>query len=92
MSEMGELLKSLESRRPRLEDLLSTVLDTNLTLVSSEQIDENVSHNLEHSDGSEDFAADNVKKPSKQATEPVTRGKGKKKNNKAKKGKGGKKR
>ncbi|XP_073025717.1 uncharacterized protein [Primulina eburnea] len=29
LSEMGELLKSLESRRPRLEDFLSTVLDTN---------------------------------------------------------------
>ncbi|XP_073028907.1 uncharacterized protein [Primulina eburnea] len=89
ISVMGELLKSLESRRPRLEDLLSTVLDTNSTLVSGEQIDEKISHNhLEDSDAPKDFEFDNVKKPSKQATEPVTRGKGNKNNKKkAKKGK-----
>ncbi|XP_073132837.1 uncharacterized protein [Henckelia pumila] len=92
MSEMGELLKRLESRRPRLEDLLSTVLDTKSSVVSSELIDEKISHsNLEDSDTSENFAVDEVKKPRNQATEPVTRGKGKKKYNKARKGKGGKK-
>ncbi|KZV50281.1 hypothetical protein F511_38996 [Dorcoceras hygrometricum] len=94
MSKMDELLKSLESRRPRLEDLLSTVLDTNSSVVSTELIGEKISHS-DHvdSDASEDYAVDNiVMKPSNQASEPVAQVKGKKKNNnKAKKGKKGKK-
>ncbi|KZV14915.1 hypothetical protein F511_40287 [Dorcoceras hygrometricum] len=92
LSKMDELLKSLESRRPRLEDLLSTVLDTNSSVVSTE-MRKFPTVTIVNSDASEDYAVDNiVKKPINQASEPVAQVKGKmKNNNKAKKGKRGKK-
>lgn len=87
LSEMEELLKSLDLRRPRLEDMLSAVLDSNSS--SKPNYGKNSLSNVEDCDKSKDFAVDIVSKPSKQATtEPVTWGKGKKNNNKKKKGKG----